>query len=252
MTERASRNQPPAPPLRILGHSTMSSGLPHAVNYHKWILGLCEPWLTGDLLEVGFGHGQYTAWFAQKANRVVAIDADARCIKAAPPQPANVELATADLSDPALPDIVGRKTFDAVACLNVLEHIRDDAAALTHLREVLCPGGRLLLFVPAHQALYSAMDRLAGHFRRYGRPALRCALTSAGLQVEALQYFNPVGGVGWWLNAKLASPQDLSDPLVNRQIKWFDRVGVPLSRLLDPLTRSFFGQSLWAVARRQI
>ncbi len=39
--------------------------------------------------------------------------------------------------------------MDTVVCLNVLEHIRDDAGTLDRIRTVLQPGaGRLVLLVP--------------------------------------------------------------------------------------------------------
>ncbi len=135
-------------------------------------------------------------------------------------------------------------------CLNVLEHIEDDVATLCMFREMLQPGGSLLLLVPAHQALYGRMDELAGHYRRYSRPHLERRFCEAGLAPQELRYFNPLGGVGWWLNAKLAKPRTLSDDAVNRQIRFFDRYVQPLSRVVDPLTAPFFGQSLWARATR--
>ena len=51
-------------------------------------------------------------------------------------------------------------------------------------------------------------------------------------------------------SARLARPGSLSDDLVNRQILLYDRFVQPVSRLIDPITSGFFGQSLWARAIR--
>ncbi len=234
-----------------IGLETMSSALPKAVNYHRWILGLLEPHVRSPLLEVGFGYGQYTEVLARHVRRLVALDADPQFIHAARALPRHVELRVADITDPTLPHTLGLEEFNTVVCLNVLEHIQDDAGSLRCFRDLLRPGGALLLLVPAHQALYGRMDALAGHCRRYSRRQLRQRLVAAGFSLRQLRYFNPLGALGWWINARFARPRTLSDGFINRQILLFDRYVQPLSRMLDRLTSPFFGQSLWAVAMRR-
>ena len=75
-------------------------------------------------------------------------------------------------------------TFDAALLGEVLEHVDDDRGALTELARVLRPGGVLAVSVPANPALYGPSDEWAGHVRRYTRPALIEACTSAGLTVH--------------------------------------------------------------------
>ncbi|MGH3064641.1 MAG: class I SAM-dependent methyltransferase [Gaiellaceae bacterium] len=75
-------------------------------------------------------------------------------------------------------------TFDAAVVGEVLEHVDDDRGALTELARVLRPGGVLAVSVPANPALYGPSDEWAGHVRRYTRPALIEACTSAGLTVH--------------------------------------------------------------------
>jgi SAM-dependent methyltransferase len=77
----------------------------------------------------------------------------------------------------------------AIGLFDVLEHIEDDVAALRNLREMLAPGGRLYLTVPAHKALWSTIDVNAGHFRRYTRRSLRTALRAAGFDVPFVSYY---------------------------------------------------------------
>jgi SAM-dependent methyltransferase len=233
------------------GYGTMSSALPDAMNYHRWILDLIRPHLGEQVLEVGFGYGQYTREMARSVRRLVAIDLDPECLSIQNTLPGHVELRVADLSKDDFAERVGESCHDQAVCLNVLEHIEDDVAAVGRLRRALRRGGTLLLLVPAHPGLYGPMDRLAGHFRRYTRRMLRPRLESAGFRVRALRYINPLGGLGWWVNARFGHPNGLSDPKINRQILWFDRYVQPLSRRLSNLTGRLFGQSLWAVAGRR-
>jgi hypothetical protein len=114
---------------------------------------------------------------------------------------------------------------------------------------LLVPGGRLLLLVPACPALYGDLDRLAGHHRRYRRRDLARLAAALPCRVRLLEHFNPLGGLGWWLN-RFRRHRDLDSRGVNRQIVLFDRFLVPLSRALDPLTRNIFGQSLICVLEK--
>ena len=60
----------------------------------------------------------------------------------------------------------------------VLEHVEDDVGLLRDIHELLAPGGAVLLSVPAHQARFSRVDDMAGHFRRYDRDVLESRLPS--------------------------------------------------------------------------
>jgi SAM-dependent methyltransferase len=81
-------------------------------------------------------------------------------------------------------------TFDLITCLDVIEHVPDDSAALIELRRVCRPGGWLLVTVPAYQALWSQHDEANHHYRRYSRSMLRGAGRAGGWEVERISSFN--------------------------------------------------------------
>ena len=112
----------------------------------------------------------------------------------------NVEVRELDLAGLGT-DGTAPHDYDTVVCSNVLEHIEDDGTALAAMREVLTPGGRLVLIVPAVKGLYGEIDRAIHHHRRYSQAEIREKLGHAGLEVEHCSYFNMVGVPGWWLNA---------------------------------------------------
>jgi SAM-dependent methyltransferase len=79
--------------------------------------------------------------------------------------------------------------FHLVGMFDVLEHLEDDRAALARVRDLVEPGGTLIVTVPAHQKLWSRFDEEAHHCRRYDPADLSARLLDAGFDVEYLTLF---------------------------------------------------------------
>jgi hypothetical protein len=75
--------------------------------------------------------------------------------------------------------------------MDVLEHIADDRAFLTHLlsHPALSADTRVLITVPAYQALFCSHDKALGHYRRYSNQQLRELLDRSGLTPLEMGYF---------------------------------------------------------------
>ncbi|MBX9877942.1 MAG: class I SAM-dependent methyltransferase [Candidatus Obscuribacterales bacterium] len=81
------------------------------------------------------------------------------------------------------------KRFDAIGLFDCVEHIDDDKEALIQVREYLNPGGKIFITVPAHSWLWSRMDEMYGHYRRYTRESLTDVLIEAGFKNPQVTYF---------------------------------------------------------------
>jgi len=210
-----------------------------ARNYNLWLFERCEPHLGKRVLDAGAGIGTF-AELASVGREVVALEPDPEL---APALRHRFEGRTnVTVVEGRVEDISGE--FDSIICLNVLEHIPDDVATLRRFHGLLAPGGRLLLLVPAHPALYGATDRAVAHERRYRKRDLRTRLQSAAFEVETLRLVNPLGAVGWFVSSRLRKREQVPPgPLL-----LYDRL-VPALRLLDRLELPV-GLSVWAVARR--
>ena len=217
--------------------------LDDAVHYADWIYSLMAPYLGNRVLEVGAGHGTLTDRLLD-GRTVTATDVSPRCVSVLEDRYAgsdDVTVLQADVDD--APDL---GQFDAVVLVNVLEHIADDARALRSLEKALGSGGRLVLYVPAFEALYSDFDRRIGHHRRYHAEQLRDLVTEAGLEVVDLRYVNLVGAAAWWVLAtKLGQT-----PTKRWSAMTFDRLVVPVVSRLERRWPPPAGQSLLCVARR--
>lgn len=70
--------------------------------------------------------------------------------------------------------------FDVIGAFDVIEHIEEDAEVLARCYDALKPGGGIIITVPQHQWLWSEVDALSGHVRRYSRAELVAKLQAAG------------------------------------------------------------------------
>ena len=230
------------------GADTYSSAIADAQNYMNWVIDQFRPYLKGQIVEVGFGHGHYSGMLSEFGD-YWGLDHDRDSVEHAKKAMHGRKFAVCDILVQEQLRSLFPDGVDAVFTINVLEHIEDDATAVANLVDVLKPGGHLLISVPALMLLYNDLDRLAGHCRRYTTKRLHDLLSDQPVEILRLNYFNPVGGLGWLAN-RLKRYNSLNDSAVNGQIALFDKYIVPVSRALDPLSRSFFGQSVTCIARR--
>jgi SAM-dependent methyltransferase len=238
-----------------IGKETMSSAMAEIPQYYRWMFERFVADLGDTVLDVGTGPGIHLPFLERR--RIIAIDLSAACLAQIRRRFPWVETIRGDICDSALADCLTKRGVDTITCLNVLEHIREEGQALGAFYKILLPRrGRLVLVVPAHDALYGSMDHLACHFRRYSLHGLLALLEAQGFSTLRAGHFNCVGGVAWYLNAKLLPTRDLSAPTVNCQIRIFGTLLLPLARIIDVAAyRLFhipFGQSLIAVATPRV
>ena len=79
--------------------------------------------------------------------------------------------------------------FDVICSLDVLEHIEKDEVALGQMRRALRPQGGLIVTVPQHACLWSAVDEYSLHKRRYARRELVQKARRAGFDVLRVTSF---------------------------------------------------------------
>lgn len=140
--------------------------------------------------------------------------------------------------------------FDLVLFLDVLEHIPDPTSALVRARELLVPGGEILVTVPAFPSLWTRHDTLNHHLHRYTRGTLDALARSAGLQVRWSRYaFLSVGLAKFGIRAKEAlidappAPPRIPAAPFNSFARWVAAADLALGDMI-PFP---FGSSLFAV-----
>ena len=79
--------------------------------------------------------------------------------------------------------------FDVIGAFDVIEHIEEDQLVLHQMFRAVRPGGGILLTVPQHPWLWSTVDDISFHKRRYRRRELISRVRSAGFTVTRCASF---------------------------------------------------------------
>jgi SAM-dependent methyltransferase len=144
----------------------------------------------GDrVLDIGCAQGYALVGLAKKGCTAFGIDVIPELVQRAQRNivEANVTAFPILASGEALPFVDG--AFDAVICIEVLEHIPDAEIVLTEIRRVLKQGGRLCLAVPTWytEKLFGQLDKnfaaYSGHVRIFRRREITSLLARYGFQI---------------------------------------------------------------------
>ncbi len=74
--------------------------------------------------------------------------------------------------------------FDLIVAFDVIEHVDDDVAAILNMNGMLGKGGSLIVTVPQHMFLWSQLDEIVKHKRRYSRGELIAKLKNANFDIS--------------------------------------------------------------------
>jgi SAM-dependent methyltransferase len=178
--------------------------LARAPRFNAWMADTIRPFCGRKVLEIGSGTGNLTRRLVPR-DRYVASDVNPLYLQTLRGLTADRPYLDVTLTDVArgdsFPTVPGG--FDTVVCLNVIEHVKGDRAALENIRRVLAPAGNAIVLVPNGPGLFGTLDEVLGHERRYTEASLRAVAELAGFEVTEIVRFNRVGTPAWWLNGRL-------------------------------------------------
>lgn len=158
---------------------------------------------SGRLVNIGCGAGLFNHMAVAAGFDVVGVE----------PDPQAFALAQMDLPaercvvrNCGIDELGDLRDVDVVVMHDVLEHIDNDAAAVTIVASMLRTGGLAIVSVPALASLFGLHDEQLGHHRRYGRASLR-SLLGLELTIERLRWFGMAFiPVTWMLSRILRRP----------------------------------------------
>ncbi|WP_242919877.1 class I SAM-dependent methyltransferase [Pontibacter liquoris] len=217
----------------------------HAVNWKNYFARAITPYIKGDVLEVGAGLGVNSQFLQNPhVDSWHYLEPDERlCSQIEQHMP------------PALPrhaitcgtiDALEGLTFDTVLYIDVLEHIAQSKEELEKLQRFVKPGGHLIILIPAYNFLFSEFDKSIGHYRRYNKRLLKSEVPGGFAQVK-LFYLDSLGVIASIANKLLLHQQNPTA----KQVAFWDKVIVPLSKLTDKVFFHAFGKSLIGIYKRK-
>lgn len=233
------------------GYSALER-ISEAPRFNEWMYNTIRSYLVGEILEIGCGIGNISSYAVKDGKSITLSDYDATYLsflKAKFHGYLNVkDIIELDLAKSEFKKEFAHisGSFDTIFLLNVLEHIENDIAAVNNLQYLLKAGGKLIILVPSYSFLYSDMDRLLGHYRRYTIPSLTQVIHKNNLLVINAFHFNLLGMAGWYWN-KLFRQGEISQ----EKMSLFNKL-VPFGKLLDKLFLNKVGLSTIIVASKPI
>ncbi len=202
--------------------------LNRAPRFTKWMADVIRPYVGEKVLEIGAGTGNLTMQLIPR-RLYWASDINPLYLTYLENVGLNRPYMRVGYTDGEKGEsFPNEQKFDTVICLNVVEHLSDDLAALNNIREVLEDHGRAIVLVPCGPWLFGSLDEVLGHHRRYTRKQLTELVEKAGFHLETMLEFNRFGVIAWWLNARLLRRRTFGF----WQIKLLNLL-TPMLRLLD-------------------
>ncbi len=221
------------------GQSNLEA-MTEAVNYNKFLISLVIDQMNNKedrILDFGAGSGTYSC-LLKKMN----ITSD--CLE----PDSTLRNILDSLGFKVFEDLeeIKPESYDLIFSLNVFEHIEDDLSQIKVLKSKLKEGGRLLIYVPAYQVLFSNMDKKVGHYRRYRIRDLRKLAESSGFKIRMVRYYDPAGFAAALFYRISGGNGNLSA----KSISMYDKIIFPFSKKLHSITNKFIGKNAILVVEK--
>lgn len=213
-----------------------------AVNYNNYLYRLVKKEMDLlqkkdiKVLDFGAGIGTYADILKEKGIIVDCVEIDPNGVKVLKEKGYRVYRSVEDVD----------KKYDVVYSFNVLEHVENDSVLLGDMATAVTGKGSIIIYVPAFKIIFSKLDVLVEHLRRYRKKDMRDLAQTNSLKISKLHYCDPVGFLLALLYRIIGGSGNLS--------KWsvwvFDRILFPVSVVIEWVTRPFFGKNILAVYKK--
>ena len=102
--------------------------------------------------------------------------------------------------------------YDFISAFEILEHIEDDNAAVKKINLLLKKNGCFVWSVPAHQKKFSALDKWAGHFRRYEKTDIEKLMRQNNFFIKNIySYGFPLINILQFIQKKITKQSSISE-----------------------------------------
>ena len=137
-----------------------------------------------------------------------------------------------------------KDSIECIISLNVLEHIENDNKTVADFYNFLPKGGKLLLYLPASNIVWTDLDNKVNHKRRYQKKDLKKLLTSNNFEIEQLYFVDFIG----WTVLLISKILKLKLNFDKKPIQFYDKYVFKSLKFLDVFTKHLIGKNLFVIA----
>lgn len=149
----------------------------------KWIYDKLKEFISppAKVLEVGCGTGNVSSFLSKKGYLVTGCEFYPQAINRAWP---GFMIVQGDANNLPFED----NNFDIVGLFDMIEHFKDDIKPLKEAFRVVRGGGIIAVTVPAREELWSWVDEISLHKKRYTKEKLELTFLNAGFNPLLIEY----------------------------------------------------------------
>ena len=209
----------------------------------KYVHLLNKKYYKNDFLEIGAGIGSFTDNYKKNIKNIFLTEIDKNnlnILKNKYKNNLNIKIIEKEVVDI-------EEKFNTIAHFNVLEHIKEDKEEINNCLNKINQNGYLVILVPAHNKLYSNLDRDVGHYRRYEKSFFQKLDLKGNLIVE-LKYIDCFGYLLYYLNKIFFKNETY--PSYFKIFVW-DKIFTPITIIIDFLTFYKFGKNILCVIKKK-
>ena len=213
-------------------------------NFHiKYCLSFIKKYIYGDILEVGAGCESFTRNYLD-INSISSLTLTERDKK-------NIYILNSKFKKKKKIKVFKsftrklNKKYNVILYLHVLEHIKNDYKEVNEAVKKLKKSGFLIILVPAHRKMYSNLDKVVGHYRRYELDFFKKKFKS--IKQISLKYLDSSGYMLYFLNNLLFKNEKYPSKF---KIFIWDKFFTPVSLILDFIFQYKIGKCILAIYKK--
>ena len=210
-----------------------------AENYNKYVADLFFSNIdkTENILDFGAGYGLITEKFKKKGYKISAVEINKTALE---------KLNDKNIDSYNLIEKVP-KSINCIISLNVLEHIEDDDKYIKKFYNHLPQNGKLILYLPSSNLIWTELDDMVNHKRRYSKSGIVELLNSNSFEIEKIFFVDFIGWIVLFFLKMFRVKLDFD----KRKIKFYDKFIFRTFKFTDYFFKNIIGKNLFIVASKK-
>ncbi len=210
-----------------------------AENYNKYVADLFFSNIdkTENILDFGAGYGLITEKFKKKGYKISAVEINKTALE---------KLNDKNIDSYNLIEKVP-KSINCIISLNVLEHIEDDDKYIKKFYNHLPQDGKLILYLPSSNLIWTELDDMVNHKRRYSKSGIVELLNSNSFEIEKIFFVDFIGWIVLFFLKMFRVKLDFD----KRKIKFYDKFIFRTFKFSDYFFKNIIGKNLFIVASKK-